>query len=418
MSGAPFAPIDEQLAVLTRGSVDLVSEADLRQRLEASRKAGRPLKIKAGFDPTRPDLHLGHSVLITKMREFQDFGHEVIFVVGDFTAAIGDPSGRNKTRPPLSREEILAGAQSYAAQASKILDRSKTRLEYNGAWLGSMKFDDVIRLAGKYTLARMMERQDFKQRWETGSSISIHELLYPLAQAYDSVHLECDVELGGTDQLFNLMVGRDLMREWGQPPQVVMTMPILEGLSARFEDGKLVGDKMSKSLDNYVGVDEAPEEQFGKLMSIGDALMWRYYALLSREPASAIDERKSACERGEMNPKLAKVALAKEIVGRFHDPATAERVHAAWEKQFSQKQVPDEMSEHELAAEGGQPVPLWKALVAAKLASSNGDARRKIEQGAVDLDRERVRDVKATVPSGRHVLRAGRHYAAITIREA
>jgi tyrosyl-tRNA synthetase len=408
-------PAQEQLRVLMRGSVDLVSEADLLARLTESVSKGRPLKVKAGFDPTRPDLHLGHTVVMSKMRAFQDLGHEIIFVVGDFTAAIGDPSGRNKTRPPLSREEILAGAKSYAEQAFKILDPQKTRLEYNSSWLGPMTFADVIRLSGKYTLARMMERQDFKMRWENQSSISIHELLYPLAQAYDSVHLECDVELGGTDQLFNLMVGRDLMREWGQRPQIVMTMPILEGLSARFENGKIVGDKMSKSLDNYVGISETPEEMFGKLMSIGDELMWRYYELLSREDDAVIAGRRAACERGEMNPKDAKMMLAGEMIARFHSSEDAERARGAWDRQFSQKKVPDSMPEHELASEG-QAVPVWKALVAAGLASSNGDARRKLEQGAVDVNESRVRDVKAVLGGGRYVLRAGRHYAALTIR--
>lgn len=404
----------EQLAALVRGSVDLVSEKDLLARLQESIDRGRPLKIKAGFDPTRPDLHLGHTVLMSKMRQFQELGHEVIFVVGDFTASIGDPSGKNKTRPPLTREEIEHGARTYAEQAFKILDKDRTRLEYNSSWLGKMDFADVVKLAAKYTLARMMERQDFKNRWETGSAISLHELLYPLAQAYDSVHLECDVELGGTDQLFNLMVGRDLMKEWGQRPQIVMTTPILEGTSARFEDGKIVGDKMSKSLDNYVGVSEAPEQMLGKLMSIGDELMWRYYELLSALPLPEIAERRDACRAGRMNPRDAKMALAKEIVGRFHSPGDAERVEAGWVKQFSQRQVPDDMPSHEIVAEGA-PVTLVRALVAAKLADSNSDARRKIEAGAVDVDEQRVRDPKATVAAGVHVLRTGRHYARVTI---
>lgn len=403
----------EQLREFVRGSVDLVSEADLAARLEESVRTGRPLKIKAGFDPTRPDLHLGHTVLMSKMRQFQELGHEVIFVVGDFTASIGDPSGKNKTRPPLSREEIEAGARTYAEQAFKVLDRERTRLEYNSTWLAPMSFADVIRLAGKYTLARMMERQDFKTRWENESSISLHELLYPLAQAYDSVHLACDVELGGTDQLFNLMVGRDLMKEWGLRPQIVMTTPILEGTSARFENGRIVGDKMSKSLENYVGVSEPPGEQLGKLMSIGDELMWRYYELLSAESTEAIAERRARCMRGEMNPRDAKMMLAKEIVARFHSPEDADKAVAGWEKQFSQRQVPDEMPEHEAT---GAPLPLVQALVAAKLATSNSDARRKIEAGAIDVDEQRVRDTKATLEVGRHVLRAGRHYAALTVR--
>jgi tyrosyl-tRNA synthetase len=261
------------------------------------------------------------------------------------------------------------------------------------------------------TRARMMERQDFKARWENNSSISIHELLYPLAQGQDSVHLDCDVELGGTDQLFNLMVGRDLMRESGQRPQIVMTTPILEGINARLEGGRIVGDKMSKSLDNYIGVSERPEEQFGKLMSVGDAVMWRYYELLSKESDSEIARRKAACESGELNPRDAKVMLAREIVSRFWSPEDAERVDAAWKKQFSQRQIPDDMPAFEAQA----PLGLIAALVIAKLASSNGDARRKIEAGAVDVGEERVKDAKHTLGVGRHVLRAGRHYAAVTL---
>ncbi len=399
---------EEQLRELSRGVVDFVSEKDLLERLRAAEAKGRPLRIKVGFDPTRPDLHLGHTVVMSKMRQFQELGHEVVFVVGDFTASIGDPSGKNKTRPPLSREEILAGAKSYAEQAFKILDPQKTRVEHNSDWLGPMNFADVVRLAGKYTLARMMERQDFKTRYEEGSSISIHELLYPLAQAQDSVHLQCDVEMGGTDQLFNLMVGRDLMKESGLVPQIVMTMPILEGLSARLEDGKIVGDKMSKSLDNYVGVSEPATEQVGKLMSIADPLMWRYYELLSQKEATEVRAMKEACERGEMNPRDAKMTLAVEIAARFSGEAAALEAKTAWEKQFSRREVPDEMPTFET------PVgPLLAALVVAKLASSNSDARRKIEQGAIDLDGERVRDPKALLAAGAHVVRAGRHYARI-----
>lgn len=402
---------EEQVRVLSRGVVDFVSEKDLLERLKQAEAKGRPLRIKVGFDPTRPDLHLGHTVVMSKMRQFQELGHEVVFVVGDFTASIGDPSGKNKTRPPLSREEILAGAKSYAEQAFKILDPQKTRVEHNSDWLGTMNFADVVRLAGKYTLARMMERQDFKTRYEEGSSISIHELLYPLAQAQDSVHLVCDVEMGGTDQLFNLMVGRDLMKESGLAPQIVMTMPILEGLSARWEDGRIVGDKMSKSLDNYVGVSEPASEQVGKLMSIADPLMWRYYELLSTREAADVAALKAACERGETNPRDAKMALAVEIATRFHGEAAANDAKAGWEKQFSRREVPDEMPSFEVPPAS----PLIAALVLAKLASSNGDARRKIEAGAIDVDGERVRDPKAVLGSGAHVLRAGRHYARVTL---
>jgi len=274
---------EAQLAELKGGVVDLHVESELLERLNA----GKPLKIKAGFDPTRPDLHLGHTVLLNKMRQFQELGHQVVFIVGDFTAQIGDPSGRSSTRPVPTRDEILEGARTYADQAFKILDPTRTQIVYNGEWLGKMAFDDVIRLAGKYTLARMMERDDFKRRWAEHQSISLHELLYPLAQAYDSVVLECDVELGGTDQLFNLLVGREIMREMGQRPQIVMTTPILEGINARSEGGKIVGAKMSKSLDNYIGVAEAPKDQFGKLMSISDDLMWRHVPPARRTHATS-----------------------------------------------------------------------------------------------------------------------------------
>lgn len=354
---------------------------------------------------------------MNKMRQFQELGHEVIFVVGDFTASIGDPTGRNATRPPRTREEIREGARSYAEQAFKVLDAARTRVVYNSEWLGSMKFDDVIRLAGKYTLARMLERDDFKKRWLEHSSISIHELLYPLAQAYDSVALACDVELGGTDQLFNLMVGRDLMREHGQPPQIVITVPILEGLSARLENGVIVGDKMSKSLDNYVGVAEPAEQQLGKLMSIIDPLMWRYYALLSSAAEDEVRAMREACERGEMNPKEAKMRLAREIVARYRDEAAAEAAAAAWNGQFSRREVPDALAEVEVAADGdGVWIP--KALALAGLVKSSTDGRRRVEQGGVEVDGIRVTDTRATLArGGRYVIKAGkRAWAAITVK--
>lgn len=398
----PFARPEDQLRELLRGVVDLVSEKDLLARLTESYEKDRPLRIKAGFDPTRPDLHLGHTVLMEKMRQFQDLGHEIYFVIGDFTASIGDPSGKNKTRPPLTRDEIEAGARTYAEQAFKILDRERTKLVYNGTWLGPMTFSDVIRLAGKYTLARMMERQDFKKRFEEGSSISMHELLYPLVQAYDSVHLVADVELGGTDQLFNLMVGRDLMKEWGQRPQIVMTTPLLEGLGADADaSGKIVGDKMSKSLDNYVGVTESPEEQFGKLMSISDPLMWRYYELLSKESVETIAARKAG------HPKEAKRLLAMEIVARYHDQATAERVWAAWEKQFSKREVPDVIPEHTLAT-SGQEIGLAQALAQTGLCESNSKARALIEQGGVEVDGQKVRDKLHKLAPGTYLVKVGK----------
>jgi tyrosyl-tRNA synthetase len=401
---------EEQLEELKRGAVDLHVEKELLARL----KTGKPLKIKAGFDPTRPDLHLGHTVLMNKMRQFQELGHEVIFVVGDFTAQIGDPSGRSATRPVLTREQIMEGAKTYAEQAFKILDPETTRLAYNSEWLGAMRFDDVIRLAGKYTLARMMERDDFKKRWAEHESISIHELLYPLAQGYDSVALECDVELGGTDQLFNLLVGRELMRDHNQRPQIVMTTPILEGLSAREENGRIVGDKMSKSLDNYIGVAEAPEQQFGKIMSISDGLMWRYYELLSTESSEAIKKRRAECEDGK-NPKASKVDLAKEIVTRYHDASSADEAARKWDAQFARREVPEDLREVSVPSEDGQ-VWLTKALVSAGLVKSSSEAKRRISQGAVSVDGVKVTDLSTNLTAGRYVVKAGkRDWAAVRV---
>ena len=404
---------EAQLAELKRGIVDLHVESELLERLSS----GKPLRIKAGFDPTRPDLHLGHTVLLNKMRQFQELGHEVVFIVGDFTAQIGDPSGRSSTRPVPTRDEILEGARTYAEQAFKILDEDRTRIVYNSEWLGKMAFDDVIRLAGKYTLARMMERDDFRKRWAQHQSISIHELLYPLAQAYDSVVLECDVELGGTDQLFNLLVGREIMREMGQRPQIVMTTPILEGTNARSENGKILGAKMSKSLDNYVGVSEPPKEQLGKLMSISDELMWRYYELLSSEPDEAIELRKRACASGQMNPRDAKIALAKEIVARYHEPADADAAEASWLAQFSKREVPDEMPEHEVTLDD-QTIWIPKLLSDIGLVKSSSDGRRRIQQGGVEVDGSRISDPQAKLERGRrYVIKAGkRAWAAVTLK--
>jgi tyrosyl-tRNA synthetase len=415
LSARAFLPAEEQLALLERGTVDL----HVRHELLGLLRQGRPLKVKAGFDPTRPDLHLGHTVLMNKMRQFQELGHEVIFVVGDFTAQIGDPSGRSATRKVPTRAEIEHGAKTYAEQAFKILDPARTRVVYNSGWLGRMGFDDVIRLAGRYTLARMMERDDFKKRWNEHVGISLHELLYPLAQAQDSVELDCDIELGGTDQLFNLLVGRDIMRELGMRPQCVMTTPILEGTSARIEGGKLVGDKMSKSLDNYVGVAEAPAMQLGKLMSISDDLMWRYYELLSTRSVTEIKQLRADCAAGTASPKAAKMGLAREIVARYHGEAEAEAAAEGWERQFSRREVPTVLAEVALdASEGEGGVPLPRALVGAGLCKSTSDARRLIQAGAVDVDGERATGIDAKLAAGaRYVVKAGkRSWAAITVR--
>lgn len=390
--------------MLLGGVVDCHVQADLLERLSSKSR----LTIKAGFDPTRPDLHLGHAVLLRKMRQFQDFGHEVVFVVGDFTAQIGDPSGRNQTRPVPTREEIETGARSYAEQAFKILDKDLTRIVYNNEWLGKLRFADVIRLAGKYTLARMMERDDFKTRWSEHNSIALHELLYPLAQAYDSVVLKCDVELGGTDQLFNLMVGREIMREYGLPPQIVMTTPILEGINADVIGGALVGQKMSKSLDNYIGLTEAPLEQFGKIMSISDNLMWRYYDLISEHPAADIVELRLKSDTGALNPRDAKLALAHEVVSTLHDKEAASIAQARWLDQFSKRQVPTDMQEIAIVSETAS---IWvpKALVLAGLVASSSDGKRRLEQGGIEVDGVRISDPQAVLAKGGpYVVKAGK----------
>ena len=389
----------DQIKELKRGIVDLHVEQEFEKLLAN----GRPLKIKVGFDPTRPDLHLGHAVLMNKMRQFQDFGHDVIFVVGDFTAQIGDPTGRSAARPVPTRKEIEEGARSYAEQAFKILDKDKTKVLYNSDWLGKLGFDDVIRLAGKYTLARMMERDDFKQRWAENQSISLHELLYPLAQAYDSVHLECDIEIGGADQIFNLLVGRDIMRSHGQTPQICMTTPLLVGT-----DGE---KKMSKSYDNYVGIDEPPRDQFKKLMGISDSLMWDYYNLLSERTADDITKIRS-----ELHPKDAKSAFAFEIVERFHGVDAAEDAKTTWTREVSRKEVPDDLPEREVQAKGGS---IWipKALVEAGLVPSSSEGRRRVQQGGVQIDGEKITDDKATLSPGRYIVKAGKKaWAAVTVR--
>lgn len=403
----------EQLEALRRGTVDLQVEEDLLKRLEE----GRPLRVKAGFDPTRPDLHLGHSVLLEKMRLFQDLGHEVYFVVGDFTARIGDPSGKSATRSVPTDEEIREGARTYAEQAFKILDPDKTHVVYNSTWLTPLGLADVIKLAGQYRLARMMERDDFKKRWSENQSISIHELLYPLVQAYDSIHLKADIELGGTDQLFNLMVGRDLMREYGLRPQCVMTTPILEGLSARFENGAIVGDKMSKSLDNYVGLAEPPEAQFGKLMSVSDELMWRYYELLSRLGAGEIKTLKERTSKGEIHPKRAKADLAIELITRFHGREEALEAERKWEAQFSRREVPEDLAVYEAEIGDAGELPLFRLLADAGLVPSGSEARRRIKAGAVEIDGEKKTDERAALGRGEYIVKAGkRAWAKIILR--
>jgi tyrosyl-tRNA synthetase len=395
--------INHQLAVFKRGAEELIVEAELVEKL----KLGKPLRIKEGFDPTRPDLHLGHTVQFNKLRQLQDLGHHIIFVIGDFTGMIGDPTGRNVTRPPLSAEDLAANAKTYTDQAFLILDRAKTEVAFNSKWLLPLGADGMIKLAAKYTVARMLERDDFAQRYASGQPIAIHEFLYPLAQGYDSVALKADVELGGTDQKFNLLVGRELQRHYGQPPQCILTLPLLEGL-----DGV---NKMSKSLDNYVGITEAPAEMFGKLMSISDELMWRYYDLLSFVPLEEIARLKRECAEGR-NPRDAKVAFALEIVARFHSPDAAKAALAEFEARFRDGALPENMPEVTLQTHGaGLPVP--QLCKQAGLTASTSEAMRLIDQGGIRIDGDRVSDKALLVAPGRTVVvQAGkRKFARVTL---
>jgi len=400
--------IDSVLNRLMRGVVEIVSKEELKERLERSDREGKPLVIKAGFDPTAPDLHLGHTIVLNKMREFQELGHRVVFVIGDFTAMIGDPTGKNVTRPPLSREQVLSSARTYTEQVFKILDRGRTEIRYNSEWLSPLGADGLIKLAAKYSVARMLERDDFKKRYSSGISISIHEFLYPLLQAYDSVALGCDVELGGSDQLFNLLVGRDIQKEYGQREQVVMTLPLLEGLDAKMVNGKLVGNKMSKSLGNYVGINEPPDVMFGKLMSISDDLMWRYYELLSRLPLEEIDRIKEECRAGRMNPMEAKKMLAREIVLRFHSEEAADRALQNFVEVFSKKGIPEKMDEYTVNAEDGEKIWICKALANVKVVKSTSDAKRLLEQGGLYIDNERITDPKYHIGKGSYVVKVGK----------
>src|SRR5262245_52557714 len=374
---------EERFEEVTRAAVDLQVAEELKGKLRRSYEQNKPLVVKAGFDPNRPDLHLGHTLLLTRMRRFQDFGHEVVFLIGDFTAMIGDPSGKNVTRPALSRDEVLANAETYKTQVFQVLDPERTKIRFNSEWLDALGTEGTVRLAAHWPLARMLERDDFKTRFREGRSISMHELLYPLFQGYDSVALKADVELGSTDQLFNLLVGRTLMREYGLEPQVILTGPILEGLDARLEDGRIVGEKMSKSLDNYVGVAEPPAEMFGKLMSISDDLMWRYAELLSARPLEAIHADRDRVARGDIHPKDVKVAFAREMVARFHGSEAATKAADEFERRFSRREVDPDKFPEVVVGTGGTPIPLVRALVEAQLVASTSEARRLLTQGAV-----------------------------------
>ena len=387
--------ISKQIAELTRGTDEVLPEGGLKAKL----KEGRPLIVKAGFDPTAPDLHIGHTVLINKMRQFQQLGHEVVFLIGDFTGMIGDPTGKNTTRPPLSADEIDVNAATYQKQIFKILDAEKTRIEFNSAWMGKMDAAELIKLAARHTVARMLERDDFNKRYAGGQPISIHEFLYPLVQGYDSVVLKADVELGGTDQKFNLLVGRQLQQAFGQNPQIVMTTPLLEGL-----DGV---QKMSKSLGNYIGITEPPGEMFGKIMSISDDLMWRYFEVLSFRSLDDIKSLKGSVDDG-MNPRDAKFELGQEIVARFHSNAAAEAAKKEFISRFQQGAMPDDMVELTLKSDGGR-LGIAHLLKGAGLASSTSEAFRMVKQGAVKIDGQRVEDRSLQLESGTtHIYQVGK----------
>ncbi len=405
---------EEQFAEVTRGTVELHVAEELKAKLRRSYEKEQPLVVKAGFDPSRPDLHLGHTLLLSRMRRFQDFGHQVVFLIGDFTGLIGDPSGKNVTRPALSRAEVLANAETYKTQVYKVLDEGRTQVRFNSEWLDALGTEGLVRLAARWPLARMLEREDFKTRFRDGKSIALHELLYPLLQGYDSVALKADVELGSSDQLFNLLVGRTLMRELGLEPQVILTGPILEGLDARLQDGRIVGEKMSKSLDNYVGVSEPPDSMFGKLMSISDDLMWRYLELLSARPLAEVRAARAEVAEGRLHPKDVKVRFAMEMVERFHGPEAARRAAADFDARFSKKQLDvDSLPEFAVPLpEGAGTVPLVRALADTGLVTSTSDGRRLIAQGAVRLDGARVSDVKAELTAGSYLVQVGKLRAA------
>jgi len=396
--------IDHQIAVFRRGADELLVESELRAKLAR----GKPLNIKEGFDPTRPDLHLGHTVQFNKLRQLQDLGHHVVFLIGDFTTLIGDPTGRNVTRPPLSAEEVAANAKTYTDQAFLVLDRDRTEVAFNAKWLGALGSDGMIRLAAKYTVARMLERDDFAKRYAAGQPIAIHEFLYPLAQGYDSVMLRADVELGGTDQKFNLLVGRELQRHYGQEPQCILTLPLLEGL-----DGV---NKMSKSLDNYVGITESPSSMFGKLMSVSDPLMWRYYQLLSFRPGEEIAALRRACDEGR-NPRDAKAMLAHEIVARFHSKDAADAAQAEFDARFRQGSLPESMPEVTLHA-NGDGMPIAQLAKQAGIVESTSEALRLIAQRGLKVDGDVVADKALVVASGATVVvQAGkRRFARVTVK--
>lgn len=412
--------VEEQLSVVTRGAVDVHVRAELEARLKAAIATGRPLRVKVGFDPTRPDLHLGHAVLMTKMRQFQDLGHTVILLVGEFTATVGDPSGKSDLRPRLTREDVRASAKTYTEQAFKILDRERTEIRANSEWLDAMSPADLVELMAKMTVSRMLERNDFAQRFADNRPIYQHEFLYPLLQGYDSVALACDIELGGTDQLFNLLVGRDIMPRYGQTAQTVLTTPLLEGTDAKFVDGRIVGRKMSKSADNYVGLAEEPLVMFRKTMQIDDDVIFRFFELLSSRSGEEVAQLKAEKAAGR-DPREIKAMFAREIVARFHDADAADAAEREFKSVYGADAVPDGVPELAVAADG-PTLGIARALAAAGLVKSNGEGRRLVEQGGVEVDRARVTDAQLQLERGRrYLLRVGsktRRFAYVTVSGA
>jgi len=405
LSLVEFHPVDEQLQVIRRGAADIIVEAELAQKLERSRRSRTPLKVKLGLDPTAPDLHLGHTVVLRKLKDFQDLGHQIIVIIGDFTGMIGDPSGRSETRKPLTRDEIRANAETYRAQLGKVIDMSRTRVEFNSTWLAPLTFENIIREAASLTVARMLQREDFAARYAAERPISLHEFLYPIAQAYDSVALNADVEMGGTDQTFNLLVGRDLQRAHGQEPQIALTVPLLEGL-----DGV---QKMSKSYGNYVGINEKAEDIFGKLMSVSDEMMWRYFELLTRIPESEIAALRSG------HPMEAKKRLARTITAQYYGDRGAVEAEEHFARVHQHRDVPDEIETAHVPASGavgakglpprGAPWPVWLVLKEAGLVQSTSEARRMIQQGAVEIDRQRVTSTEQTLaPGSEYLIQVGK----------
>lgn len=392
-----FPPVEEQLTYLKKGLAELIREEDLRERLKQCAASGRTLRVKAGFDPTAPDLHLGHTVLLRKMKHFQDLGHRVIFLIGSMTGLIGDPTGRNLTRPPMTREQIDENAETYKTQVFKILDPEKTEVRFNSEWLEPMRFEEVVKLCSRYTVARLLERDDFAKRYKEGTPISVHELLYPLAQGYDSVRLECDVEMGGTDQKFNLLVGRELQRDFGQPPQIVATVPILEGL-----DGV---EKMSKSKGNYVGITEPAAEMVKKLMSISDDLMPRYWELLTDKSLAEIAAMK------QIHPREAKLELARTITAGFHGPAAAKEACEEWMRVVSQGQAPSDIQTVPVPG----PAPLDRVLLGAGFFDSRSAAQRKIKEGGVEVDGARVTTLLQMEPGNEHIVRVGKQWRRVAM---